>query len=117
MNHRRLFRLCVVLAFSLSARAQELDVIRWLTPIPTGNDLNRVIFTDNKIGWIVGNHGTILHSSDGGLVWMQVPSGTTNHLKGITFVSLRKVGSSAMTALSLSPRAAEKVGIRFQALP
>jgi photosystem II stability/assembly factor-like uncharacterized protein len=87
MNQHRVFRLCVLLAFCLSARAQELDAIRWLSPTPTGNDLNRIIFLNDKNGWVVGAYGTILCSSDGGFNWKQVPSGTASHLRAITFVS------------------------------
>jgi photosystem II stability/assembly factor-like uncharacterized protein len=83
-----LFLIFFVLSFS--GRAQDLETMHWITPRPNGNDLNRIIFTDNKNGWIVGNQGTILHSSDGGFVWTQVPSGTTDHLNGITFVSHEK---------------------------
>jgi photosystem II stability/assembly factor-like uncharacterized protein len=87
MNQHRVFGLCVLLAFCLSTRAQELDAIRWLSPTPTGNDLNRIIFLNDKNGWVVGDYGTILCSSDGGFNWKQVPSGTGSHLRAITFVS------------------------------
>jgi photosystem II stability/assembly factor-like uncharacterized protein len=87
MNQHRVFGLCVLLAFCLSTRAQDLDAIRWLSPTPTGNDLNRIIFLDDKNGWVVGDYGTILCSSDGGSNWKQVPSGTASHLRAITFVT------------------------------
>jgi photosystem II stability/assembly factor-like uncharacterized protein len=42
----------------------------WLTqPSPTTKDLQKVFFLDSLNGWIVGNEGTILHTTTGGTTW------------------------------------------------
>lgn len=38
----------------------------WQNPLPTGNSLNDVSFSDPQHGFIVGDAGTILYTSDGG---------------------------------------------------
>lgn len=37
--------------------------------IPTDTDLNKITFIDSFHGWILGDSGTILHTSDGGSTW------------------------------------------------
>lgn len=69
----------------ISADAQGSSNVAWITPKPQGSTLNRIIFQNNQSAWIVGNYGTIMHSSDGGATWKLVPSGTINDLRGITF--------------------------------
>lgn len=41
----------------------------WQNPLPTGNRLWDVDFVDTNHGWIVGEHGTILRTSDAGRSW------------------------------------------------
>jgi len=38
-------------------------------PSGTSVHLNAVTFIDERNGWVVGDHGTILHSNNGGIVW------------------------------------------------
>lgn len=44
-------------------------------------------FADEKNGWAVGQYGTILKSTDGGLNWQYQRSGTQEHLNAIYAVS------------------------------
>jgi len=53
----------------------------------TTEDLNDVYFVNRDSGWIVGNSGTILNTSDGGKNWYQQYSGTTNKLKAVYFIN------------------------------
>ncbi len=53
----------------------------------TTKNLNSVYFTDLNIGYVVGDSGIILKTSDGGNQWATIPSGTTNDLKSISFPS------------------------------
>jgi photosystem II stability/assembly factor-like uncharacterized protein len=39
------------------------------SPIPTSFWLYRIQFVNDQKGWIVGAHGTVLHSEDGGKSW------------------------------------------------
>ena len=57
----------------------------WQNPLPTGNCLSCIHFTDAATGWAVGEHGTILHTTDGGSTWTPQTSGTSNHLEGVHF--------------------------------
>ncbi len=41
----------------------------WQNPLPTGNYLTGVDFTDSNNGTLVGTAGTIMRTSDGGLSW------------------------------------------------
>ena len=58
--------------------------------LPTGitNDLNAVDFVDPYIGWVAGDDGTVLHTTDGGLSWQPQDSGTTEYLKDVFFLDL-----------------------------
>ncbi len=46
-----------------------------------------VDFVNPQEGWAVGDNGTILHTSDGGKVWMAQESGTDKRLDGVSFVN------------------------------
>jgi photosystem II stability/assembly factor-like uncharacterized protein len=60
-------------------------------------NLQAVDFADDQHGWVVGNSGTILHSSDGGSTWSPQESGTTVTLWDVDFVDTNRgwvVGNS-----------------------
>lgn len=62
------------------ARSQEY----WL-PMEkvTSEDLTKLFFLDSLRGWVVGNKGTILKTTDGGENWVDQESGTTLDLLDI----------------------------------
>lgn len=45
-----------------------------------------VFFRDQNNGWIVGNSGTILRTTDGGTNWVPAASGTSNALYSVFFI-------------------------------
>jgi len=45
---------------------------------------------NKDLGWIVGTHGSIFHTSDGGKTWKPQASGTTRELFGVSFVNPQK---------------------------
>ena len=47
--------------------------------------LRDIFFVDSANGWVVGNDGTILHSSDGGATWSTQHQGTGGRLWGVYF--------------------------------
>lgn len=53
--------------------------------VPTDRDLWDVYFIDEHTGIVVGDKGTILRSTDGGLIWTQVMSNDTIDFKKIKF--------------------------------
>ena len=69
----------------------------WQNPLPQGNDLNSVFFTDANTGTAVGSCGVILRTTNGGTSWAIQSSGTTMPLYGSWFTDANTgtlVGSS-----------------------
>jgi photosystem II stability/assembly factor-like uncharacterized protein len=54
----------------------------------TTQKLNSVYFVNNNIGYIAGNFGTILKTSDGGNTWTVLSSGITQDLRSIYFTDV-----------------------------
>ncbi|MFC1476628.1 WD40/YVTN/BNR-like repeat-containing protein [Fibrobacterota bacterium] len=52
----------------------------------TTEDLNGAYFTDENAGWICGNNGTILNTTNKGSTWENQTSGTTENLHSVYFV-------------------------------
>jgi len=48
----------------------------WQNPLPPGNTLQGVSFSDANNGTAVGNYGTIVRTTDGGNSWIVQKSGT-----------------------------------------
>lgn len=48
--------------------------------------LHDIVFVDRDFGWAVGQHGAILHTTDGGAHWHRQHSGTNADLEGVSFV-------------------------------
>ena len=57
----------------------------WQNPLPQGNRLTSLCFTDGNIGAAVGDHGAIIRTTDGGENWIVQNSNTTSYLKGVSF--------------------------------
>src|SRR4029079_11637283 len=56
---------------------------RWLNPLPQGNQLQGVWGSSATDVYAVGQHGTILHSSDHGASWQPQVSGTLETLNAV----------------------------------
>ena len=52
----------------------------------TTNKLNGICSVGNYIASAVGNSGTILRTTDGGITWISQNSGTTEHLTSVFFI-------------------------------
>jgi len=50
-------------------------------------NLNGLAFIDANTGIIVGDGGTVLRTTDGGLAWVTLSTGTTAPLYGVAFVN------------------------------
>jgi photosystem II stability/assembly factor-like uncharacterized protein len=57
----------------------------WQNPLPQGNLLSSVFFTDSNNGYAVGTVGTIIKTTDGGVTWSIYSSGPNNGLSSIFF--------------------------------
>ena len=51
----------------------------------TDEDLRSVFFIDEASGWVVGDNGTVLRTTDGGMNWTPLGSGTGEDLFGLCF--------------------------------
>ena len=56
---------------------------KWQNPKPQGNNLHSVKFIDANTGYAVGGRGTIIKTTDGGVTWTWLPSGTENVLYSV----------------------------------
>ncbi len=54
--------------------------------IPTNQFLRSVFFTDSLYGWIAGDSGIILHTTDGGLSWVLQDTQTENEITDVFFL-------------------------------
>jgi photosystem II stability/assembly factor-like uncharacterized protein len=68
----------------------------WQRPLPQGNAIADYAFVDDSHGWAVGDAGTILATTDGGVTWKAQVSGTRLNLLKATFVNTQ-VGWVAST--------------------
>jgi len=59
----------------------------WQNPLPQGNILTSVFFTDLNHGCAVGEAGTIIKTTDGGTTWTLQNSGTTLRLTSVAFIN------------------------------
>ena len=60
----------------------------WL-PLGVSGYLQDVQFVDERIGWIVGERGVVLYTSNGGRRWHRLPVETAAALRGLAFVAPR----------------------------
>lgn len=55
------------------------------TTYQTADDVEAVYFVSESAGWLCGNDGMIMHSSDGGITWQSQTSGVSEKLRDIWF--------------------------------
>jgi len=58
----------------------------WQNPLPQGNNLYSVHFINSNTGWMVGELGTILRTTDGGSMWENQVSGSKKMLRSVFFI-------------------------------
>ncbi len=54
---------------------------------PSESRLHALSFVDARTGWAVGDHGTVVHTSDGGANWIVQISGTNEDLHAVSCTS------------------------------
>jgi photosystem II stability/assembly factor-like uncharacterized protein len=59
----------------------------WVNPLPTGHDYNNLAFVNDSTGWIVGEKGTILKTTDSGKSFTTQYTGKDVELWGISFLN------------------------------
>ncbi len=82
----KFFSLIFFLSFSFTAFSQyNYDEWELQNPYPTANMLSDISFVNDSVGWIVGERGTILKTTDGGQTWDIQESGTDLWLMNVSF--------------------------------
>ena len=88
---RAVTRVILITAFiycnlSNSVSGQTSDWF-WQNPLPQGNDLSSVSFIDEFTGYVVGDAGTIIKTTDGGDSWTLQSSSSTKYFYGVSFAT------------------------------
>lgn len=60
-----------------------------IDPLKDDAGLNDVQFLGEKTGWVVGHHGVVWNSNDGGATWNLVPVPTNGRLNSVCFLTDR----------------------------
>lgn len=64
----------------------QQSVAQWTQQVSTtGQPLESVCFVDSSLGWVVGDSGIVLHTTNGGNNWIRQISGTTRSLLSVSF--------------------------------
>ncbi len=62
---------------------------KWQNPLPQGNDLHAIGMINSDTGWVVGENGLMMRTTDGGSRWTIEPELEPNNLTGITFTDVK----------------------------
>jgi len=63
---------------------------QWVTqsPLPTGHALKSVKFINDDIGWLVGNNGVIIKTTDSGESWIIQRNNNRSALWSVSFIDV-----------------------------
>ena len=82
----KLFALIVITGITAILNAQNF----WLNSYsPTNINLKKATFTDSLTGWVCGDSGLIIHTTNGGQNWIRQNSNTKAFLHDIFFLNKR----------------------------
>jgi len=59
----------------------------WQNPLPQGNRLHDIQFPENNTGYAVGENGTVMKSTDGGITWEEQNTGNVASLTSLSFIN------------------------------
>lgn len=74
----------LIIIFSINACFAQ-SLWQWQNPLPQGNFLYKVQFTDDQTVYAAGGGGVIIKSTNGGSAWELLNTGITNELRGMYF--------------------------------
>lgn len=82
-------KLIVILLICIysSANSQQSDNWTWLNPKPQGNSLYGIDFVNNNTGFAVGGFGTVLKTSNDGVTWTKLNTGTSHRFISVDFIN------------------------------
>jgi len=76
----RLILICLLSFQSINLNAQ------WTSQYSVNNAFESIHFSDANNGWVVGQNGLILHTTDGGQLWTTQNSGVSVSLNSVLFI-------------------------------
>lgn len=79
---KKIYPFLIAISALFSGQSQTLQ---WLNPLPHGNTLQAVSAIDSIHCFTAGGYGTVMKTSNGGLTWTVLNTGTTDELTGIKF--------------------------------
>jgi photosystem II stability/assembly factor-like uncharacterized protein len=102
MKTRYFYLILFILSCSFKIYSQQPWT--WQQPLPQGNTLYSLSFSDSMNGTAVGILGTIIHTSDCGETWSLIKSGLKNDLKSIFYTDEKNgfISGSSGTLLKTS---------------
>lgn len=80
----RFFIILPLLVLSLQSYSQGWE---WKNPLPQGNVINCIWFTDANTGFHVGEYGTLMRTKNGGITWEHYNCNTYAHFNAVTFAN------------------------------
>jgi photosystem II stability/assembly factor-like uncharacterized protein len=107
---------CCVLALAVCTASSQPG---WITSFPAAaNKLHSIYFIDTTHGWVVGEHGLINFSTNGGVAWSPQTSGTAKDLYCVRFTDAHNgwvVGDTVLhTTNGGTTWSAQTIGMRKQ---
>ena len=113
---RTLAIVCCVLALAVCTASSQTG---WMTSRPAAaNKLYSIHFIDTTYGWVVGEHGLISFSTNGGVNWSPQVSGTVKDLYCVHFVDAKNgwaVGDTVLhTVNGGTSWATQNIGVKRQ---
>jgi photosystem II stability/assembly factor-like uncharacterized protein len=79
--------ICFLLIAMLFATATFAQHWQFQNPFPALVSLNAVHFPDTLNGYIAGDYGTFMVTTEAGNNWTSIPTGTSTHLQAVWFSS------------------------------
>ncbi|MBI1807326.1 MAG: T9SS type A sorting domain-containing protein [Ignavibacteria bacterium] len=80
--------LVAIVLFSLLLTPCSRSQWNWQSPVPQGNTLLGTQFLNDSLGWAVGEYGTIIHTTNGGVSWYEQEFGRTDNILALSMVSV-----------------------------
>ncbi len=81
MRTLKISLLVFILSITISAQWE------WKNPLPQSNNLKKIFFTDSSTGWIVGDKGTFVRTTNGSELKTVYYDSITANLKSLTFIN------------------------------
>jgi photosystem II stability/assembly factor-like uncharacterized protein len=75
----------VIIGFLVIANVVFAQSWQWQNPLPQGNILEDVTMIDESVSFAAGRGGTIIKTTNGGITWTILPTGTLRDIYSLFF--------------------------------